>query len=309
MMKFKPFFLTLITVLSFLISCGISSQEQEAKKRLAGAASARKDSLAFKIAVTPTLDCLPIYVACDSGIFSQLGVDVSLKPQGSHMDCDELFKAQKVEGMVSDLMRTERLRHQGLPLRYVSATNAYWQFIGNRRGRIRELKQMGDKMVAMSRYSATDYLATLGIDSVRPDLPVFRIQVNDVNVRLMMLLNNEMDAVLLPEPQATTARQARNPLFMDSRGRDIRLGVIAVRSYVDHDPSRKSQLDMFLKGYNMACDSINEKGLKYYADIIIKHCQTDAETVKSLPAITFPHATPPREKDIALTKNVQWRTY
>ena len=35
---------------------------------------------------------------------------------------------------------------------------------------------------------------------------VFKVQINDVALRLQMLLNNEMDAMLLTEPQATTAR-------------------------------------------------------------------------------------------------------
>ena len=61
-------------------------------------------------------------------------------------------------------------------------------------------------MIAITRYSATDYLATLAIDSVHPKYDVYRVQINDVNIRLKMLLNNEMDAVLLSEPQATRAR-------------------------------------------------------------------------------------------------------
>ena len=46
-------------------------------------------------------------------------------------------------------------------------------------------------MIAITRYSATDYLATLAIDSVHPKYDVYRVQINDVNIRLKMLLNNE----------------------------------------------------------------------------------------------------------------------
>ena len=112
--------------------------------------------------------------------------------------------------MVSDLMRTERLRHRGIPLDYVTATDAYWQMLGNQKARITAIKHLGDRMIGMTRYSATDYLATLGIDSVKPALPVFRVQLNDVSVRLMMLINNEIEAVMLPEPQATEARTKKH---------------------------------------------------------------------------------------------------
>ena len=64
-----------------------------------------------------------------------------------------------------------------------------------------------------------------------------------------------------------------------------------------------------IKGYNLACDSINERGLQHYKDLIVKCCNTDAGTVKQLPRLTYHHVSPPRQKDIDKTKNVKWRTY
>lgn len=291
-----------------LISCGPSTREENEKRRQARAEDMRRDSLAFKVAVTPTLDCLPFFLAKERGLFDTLGVDVSLKCKDAQMDCDQAMLSGQVECMVSDLMRTERLRRQGVQLRYLGATNAYWQMIGNRKARIKDIKSLGDKMVAMTRYSATDYFATLAIDSVKPSNPVFRIQVNDVKVRLMMLLNNEMDAVMLTEPQASRARHGNHPVLMDSRDKDIRLGVIATDDRRISDTRRQQQLSLLIKGYEMACDSLNEKGLNHYSSIIKKYCHANDATVKELPHLTFPHLTPPRQKDIDRTKNVNWRT-
>lgn len=300
----------LLTCLSCLLlfSCGPSTREDNEKLKKVKAAEHLRDSLAIKVAVIPTLDSLPFFLAEECGVFDTLGVDVSLKLKESQMDCDEAMLSGEVECMVSDLMRTERLRRLGVPLQYLGSTNAYWQMIGNRKARIKDIKSLGDKMVAMSRYSATDYLATLAIDSVKPSNPVFRIQVNDVHVRLMMLLNNEMDAVMLTEPQATAARRGNYPVLMDSRNKDIRLGVLAAHDTRVSDQRRKAQLSLLIKGYEMACDSLNEKGFAPYASIIKKYCHSNDATVKSLPRLEFPHLTPPRQKDINLTKNVKWRT-
>ncbi|MBR6978298.1 MAG: ABC transporter substrate-binding protein [Prevotella sp.] len=300
----------MLTFLSclLLLACGTSTQEENERRRQAKAEDMRRDSLAFKIAVMPTLDCLPFFLAKEQGIFDTLGVDVSLKCKDAQMDCDVAMRSGQIECMVSDLMRTERLRKEGVPLQYLGATNAYWQMIGNRKARIKDIKSLGDKMVAMARYSATDYLATLGIDSVKPSNPVFRIQVNDVQVRLMMLLNNEMDAVMLTEPQASWARHYNHPVLMDSRDKDIRLGVIAAHKNRIADDRRQKQLSLLIKGYEMACDSLNEKGLEHYAFIIKKYCRANESTVKELPRITFPHLAQPRQKDIDRTKSVNWRT-
>ena len=181
--------------------------------------------------------------------------------------------------------------------------------LGNQKARINAIKHLGDRMIGMTRYSATDYLATLAIDSVKPPLPVFRVQLNDVSVRLMMLINNEIEAVMLTEPQATTARVNKHVVMFDSRDRDIRLGVLATRGALRDDPYRKEQTELLAKGYDMACDSINDRGLQHYGSVIEKYCKTDASTVKQLPRLTFHHVSPPRQKDIDKTKNVKWRTY
>lgn len=297
----------LLTAL-FLFGCGPSTTKEKVERQKKLSEERLRDSLALKIAVTPTLDCLPFFVASECGIFDTLGLQVSLKCKTAQMDCDEAMRKGEVECMVSDLMRTERLQRLGTPLHYLGATNAYWQMIGNRKARIKDIKSLGDKMVAMSRYSATDYLATLAIDSVKPSNPVFRIQVNDVYVRLMMLLNNEMDAVMLPEPQASEARRVNHPVLMDSRDKGINLGVVAVHSTRVADERRQHQVTLLTQGYDMACDSLNTKGLIHYAAIIKKYCHTKDATVKTLPPLSFPHLSPPRQKDIDRTRNVKWRT-
>ena len=306
--RLSTFSLLLLSAAVLFSACGSSARKRNEKYRAAKAELQRQDSLALKIAVTPTLDCLPIIVAADSGIFQQLGLAVSIKQMTSQIDCDEAMRKGEVECMVSDLMRTERLRRSGIPLDYVTATNTYWQMFGNQKGRIKEIKHLGDKMIAMSRYSATDYLATLFIDSVKPSNPVFRVQINDVNVRLMMLVNNTMDAAMLTEPQATAARLQKHNVLMDSRQKDITLGVIAAHHITSTDPYRKEQLQLFVEGYNMACDSINTHGATHYSKLIEAYCKTREQTVKSLPKLHFPHATPPRQKDIDRTRNVSWKT-
>ncbi len=58
------------------------------------------------------------------------------------MDCDTAFRNRRVEGMVSDLVRTERLKQQGIGVDYLTATNAYWQLYTNRLARLRRLNQL-----------------------------------------------------------------------------------------------------------------------------------------------------------------------
>lgn len=295
-------FSLLFAALSVLVACGPNVENQRKQSREERAASLRADSAALKIAVLPTMDCLPLFIAVDDSSFKHAGLDVRLRQRNAQLDCDTLMKGGHVEGIVSDLIRTERMQRQGTPMKYIAATNANWQLIGNRKARLKNVSQLSGKMIAVTRYSATSYLADLAVKEAKAKEDVFRIQINDVNVRLRMLLNNEMDAMLLPEPQATTARLWKNNVLMDAASKDIRLGVIAFNAKALDNERRKEQLKLFVKVYNQTCDSINKNGVKHYATVISKYMGTDEKTIKALPKMYYPHACAPREKDIARAK-------
>lgn len=301
-MKKFHFILGLSLLLLCAVGCG-SSEHQSS--RLSRAEQARLDSIdqaAFKVAVMPTLDCLPVFLAYEDSLFLQQGVTVHLRRYNAQMDCDTAMARGRVEGSVTDLIRAIRLEKKGVGLSYPISTNLYWQLISNRKARISELKQLSDKMIAMTRYSATDYLADLAVDMGKPKYDVYRVQINDVNIRLKMLLNNEMDAVLLPEPQATKARIEQNVVLLDSRDKNVQLGVFAFLKKSLAKGERKGQLQKFLRAYDIAVDSINKNGLAKYAPIIKKYCGCDDGTIKALPRLKYEHAIEPRKNDIELAR-------
>lgn len=286
-----------------MASCGESYQEKQRLSRAERQRLAREDSAALKVGVMPTLDCMPVYVAKERRMFDTLGVDIRPKTYTAHLDIQDALEKGRIEGGITDLVRAERMQGRGTPLRYVAATNTYWQFITNRKSRVRELKQMTDKMVAMTNFSALDMLAQMCVDSAKlKQHEVFRVPVNDVLIRLAMLQNNEMDAMMMTEPQATTARLYKNPVLMDSRNHDIRMGVIVFREKPLADKNRQRQLDAFVKAYNRACDSLNRYGWEGYKDLVMKFMKIDEKTFKALPRLKFEHAQPPREKDVLRAK-------
>ena len=296
-MNMISFFICIIFA-ALAISCGKSYDEQKRLSRAERARLHRQDSLALKIAVVPTLDCLPIYVAKERVLYDTARLDLRLRYFTAQMDCDTAIAGRSVEGMVSDLVRTERLKREGTPLQYVSATNINWYLFTNRKARIKKLDQLGDKMVAMTRYSATDFLTDAALEGVKTSSVVFRIQVNDVFVRQAMLLNNEMDAMWLAEPQATVARLNGHASIYDSQKKGLKLGVIAFRDDAMKDKRRKAQIELFKKAYNAACDSLNKYGIPHYYELLNKYYKLDERYVKALPKTRFEHINKPRLKDI-----------
>lgn len=306
MKRYLIYIASVAVVLASLSACGKSYDEKKRISESARRQDLRQDSLALKIATVPTMDCLPLFVAVDDSMFAKAGVDVRLKRRNAQIDCDTLIRGRHVEGIVSDLMRTERLKRRGLALRYITATNAYWQMIANRRARVKEVAQLADKMVAITRFSATDYLAEIAIKAAKPKYDVFQVQINDVNLRLKMLINNEMDAAVLTEPQATTARLYKNPVLTDSRDQHLDLGVVAFREACWKDKHRQAQLETFVKVYNQACDSINKNGVQHYAAVISKYMGADDKTIQALPKLQYRHAQPPQPHDVEVARK-RWK--
>ena len=296
--------LWIIAIICLVVGCGQSYEETKRISRLQRQKAMREDSAALKVAVLPTLDCLPIYLAEDHQLFDT-AVDIRLKLFTAQMDIDTALANHRVEVAVSDLVRVERLKKQGDSLKYLTSTNAYWQLVTNRNARILDLKHLDDKMLAMTRYSVTDLLGDLAVDSGKlKSERVFRIQINDVNVRLKMLENNEMDALILTEPQAAVARMLKHKVLMDTRKLDMEMGVIVVQREGMNGENRAKQLRAFMRGYNKACDSINQYGIASYAPLITKYCHVKPEALKQIDKdLKFHRIALPREEDVEKAKS------
>ena len=219
-----------LVLVLLVAACGQSYEETKKLTRKQRVEAMRKDSAALKIAVMPTMDCLPLFVAQHHQLYDTLNGGVRLKYFMAQMDCDTAIERGRVEGVMTDLIRATRMTRQGTALRYMAATNAYWQLVANRHARLKHLKQLDDKMVAMTRYSVTDWLCDYVVDSTKiKSEKLFRVQINDVDVRLQMLRNNELDAFFMTEPQATAARIGKNNVLLDTRKIDAWMGVLAFR--------------------------------------------------------------------------------
>lgn len=288
---------SLLLVVLVAVSCGSKSGSDNVKTEK----KPQNDSC-VRIAVLPTLDALPFFIANERGLFDKENLNVSLVPFNSHLDVDTALAGGSVDAAFTDLVRTERMKsHDGVELQYLTTTELNWSLVSNRTARINKLDQLGDKMVAMTRWSATDYLTDKVFSAVKTKSQVYSVQINDLDVRLKMLLNNEMDAAWYPEPQATAAVSAGHKLLQGADKNKEKLGVLAVRK----QKGKKSIAGMENKLktiYSAACDSINKNGIKAYAVEIAKYCHVSEDVVAKIPNHVFTHAEQPLEKNLLVAK-------
>ena len=107
------YFDVFMAAMAFKSACGNSYQETKRLSRLERQRLAKEDSAALKIAVMPTLDCLPLYVAREYKWFCDGKTDIRLKYFTSQIDCDTAILNGRVEGAVSDLVRVASKNRRG----------------------------------------------------------------------------------------------------------------------------------------------------------------------------------------------------
>lgn len=292
-------YLLILAVLTF-VSCGKSDKELQAERQAQKLAEREAYQKAYKIAVMPTMDCLPAYLLKDSLLYDTAKVDIRLCRFNAQMDCDTAMIGGSVQAAFSDLVRTERLKHRNKVLmHYLTDTNLNWQLIADKDSKLKQLSDLSDKIVAMTRFSGTDLLTDMAVKKAKPKYQVFRVQVNDVLVRLAMLQNHEIDAYWFSEPQITKALAADNNSLFNSEDAGVYLGVVAIMDKV----RRQDEEAAFAAAYDKAVEQINKNGVKYYSALIQKYMKVDESVVRALPDIKYTKIGPPRKADLLMARN------
>ena len=292
-------YLLILAVLT-LVSCGKSDKELQAERQAQKVAEREAYQKAYKIAVMPSMDCLPAYLLMDSLLYDTAKVDIRLCRFNAQMDCDTAMIGGSVQAAFSDLVRTERLKHRNKVLmHYLTDTNLNWQLIADKDSKLKQLSDLSDKIVAMTRFSGTDLLTDMAVKKAKPKYQVFRVQVNDVLVRLAMLQNHEIDAYWFAEPQITKALSADNNSLFNSEDAGVHLGVVAIMDKV----RRQDEEAAFAEAYDKAVEQINKNGVKYYSALIQKYMKVDESVVRALPDIKYTKIGPPRKANLLMARN------
>lgn len=307
-MKIKSDILIILALLLAMVSCGESDSKAKAERHAAALKERADEAAAFKVAVTPTIDCLPLYLLKDSMLYDTAKVDIRLKPFSSHMDIDTALVGGSVQAAATELVRIMdlRKRHKVL-LRAVAVTPLQWVLVGNKKNNITSLKRLANHMIAMTRFSATDWLTSQIKKDAGTDSIVFSVQINDIQLRAKMLANNEMDAAWLPQPYATAAISRGNIKLTDSENEGRSFGLVVFRETGAKDAdAREEQLEEFKRAWNRAVELINKRGLRYYSALIKKYMGADEKTIAQLPKIKFKPCEGPSRADVIAAEKIHF---
>ena len=274
----KVFSLMLASVL-MLASCGGNSSRSDAAQRGAGQGDTAK--VDCSLALMATLDCLPFFYAETHGIYRRLGLDVAVTPYRSQLACDTALTRGAADIVYSDHLVAKRAEQKAAEgWETALSLNDAWTLVAYRGLRIRNVKALEGRDIGITRSSESleKLEATLQASGLSAE-QVYLPQINDLNIRMLMVAQGQLAAAMLTEPY-TAAAAARGNMLLPTAGGEAHHSRLLRRKGKQALPDGKWQT--IIKGYNMAVDSINERGLNCCADILINHYGLDPQMADTM---------------------------
>ena len=202
-----------------LASC---SQRQEATQF--DADSTGIDTTVLRVAVMPAINCLPVFYAERTGLADSLGLEMELLRYQAQMDIDTAITFGHADIAYTDLIRIAKLNKAKVTLSAFASCDEPISLISLKTKRVKQVNQMKEQMIAVSRLSATDYWCDRLLDSTRTSYDdIYRPQVNDVWLRAEMLRQGLIDAAIVGEPFATWMTMLGHKRLFRSNGKKPRL--------------------------------------------------------------------------------------
>ena len=269
--SFSPSF-----ILSFLLltSC---SHRQEATQF--DADSTGIDTTRLCVAVMPAMNCLPVYYAERTGLADSLGLEMEILRYKAQMDIDTAIINGYADIAFTDLIRCAKLGKQSVTITPFVSLDEPLSLISLKTKRVKQVNQMKEQMIAISRLSATDYWCDRVLDETHTSYDeIYRPQINDVQLRADMLRLGLIDAAIMGEPYATWMTMLGHKRLFQSKDKQPRLYAWAARNSATKHQQRlfRTLLDEATKRMSRASEA------NLLRDILKQDFGMPAEAVDSL---------------------------
>lgn len=202
------------TILAIVCICAVyplclsyqNATEEKQEEALSKGGKKTNDKATLHVAIMPTADCLPIYYAQNTGIFHQIGLDIELRSYDSQLDCDTALVGNYADCGWADSERLQEKKMRQTDFTILGESSETWQLIACGALRIKELKNLDGRTIAIARNTIeSSLLNDMIVGAKLKNERVFRPLINDIKLRAEMLDNNQIDAAMLRWPYAQYA--------------------------------------------------------------------------------------------------------
>ena len=293
----------ILILLFFLLAGGIFfySLHQEPEKTVERPIA---DSTYLKIGLIPTSECLPFLVAEHYGIADSCGLKLRTYLYDASMDADTAFMNGVVDCVMIDLVKLSVMESRGEKVSAVFGGDVHLSVIVSRQSRISDVKNLKDKIVSITRNSVVDMYADRILSDARlASTDINKPQINSLPIRYGMLLQNEYDGAILPEPWASMSvkhgcRRLTSMLSVESM--DKMYAVVFRDSVINR---RRPDIYRLLNAYNQSVDYINKNRRTHIKELLGLLNITTIYPDSVLGISPFPHTMPVSEGSLSTCRS------
>jgi NitT/TauT family transport system substrate-binding protein len=263
----------------------------------------------LKIGSLPIEDTLPILVAEQEGYFTQEDVDVELIPFQSALENQSAVQAGQLDGFITDTVVPVLLRNSGLELKITSLTlgaipeEGRFAIIASKESGIKTPADLKGKSIGLSKNTIIEYVTDqlLLKEGINPS-EVTKTTVAKIPLRVEMLLNNQIDAITVPDPLVTfTEFNGAKIILEDTSNRNLSQAVVVMTEKTLTDKSEA--VKRFYKAYSKAVDAINDNPGKFKS-LLVENINIPAPIADSYGIQKYPQPQLPEKQD--LERVINW---
>ncbi|MGF7186364.1 NitT/TauT family transport system substrate-binding protein [Desulfitispora alkaliphila] len=290
-MKGHVKFLVLILIVVSLLVTGCSTEDETEMQTL-------------RIGSLPIEDILPIVVAEKMGFFEQENISVELIPFQSAVEAESAMQSGRLDGMVTDMIVAILLINSGLETKITSITlgttpeEGRFAILAAPGTDFETLSDLKGKQVGISYNSIIEYvtdglLEEAGFDTSYVD----KVSVPRIPIRMEMLLNNQIDAITVPDPLVTFAESQGATVVADDTTIEKNLSQAVITLTEDAIGEKHEAIQGFYRAYTKAVTELNSNP-EEFRNVFVENVNIPEPVADIYNIQQYPEPELPTENDI-----------
>lgn len=222
----------------------------------------------LKIGVLPIEDNLPLYIAESENLFKKAYLNVALVSFDSAAQQDRALSAGQIDGAAGDIVAAALLQKAGTATRIGAVTLGAKRQEGRialllaPKSKIKSIAELKNKAVGISENTIVEFVADrLLHDGGLPPSQVHKVSIENIPVRLEMLLSGKIDAAFLPDPVAALAEFQGARVISDDTYTEISQSVLLFRE--ESMQEKKAAIKELIRIYGQAGQMLTDQPGKY----------------------------------------------
>lgn len=218
----------------------------------------------LNIGVLAAESAIPIILAKEEGLFEELGLDIEIHSFTSPNDRNVAVQAGQLDATIADVMTDATFKANGIDMTITSDILEDFKVLASPNSGAETMADLADKKITLVPNFILEYIMDQFAEE--GDFAYEIVEIASFSARSEALLNDQVDAAVYTEPQASMLVQQGAIELGSSKEANIKGGTLQFMDAVLEE--RPQDVAAFYTAYNQAIDFMNEHSAEEYADIL-----------------------------------------